>query len=561
MNALFGNISGMLVAGTDFTLSTIDVAIIVGSIVAVVIIGLAVGRKQGESARSYFLASGNLRWWLVGMGFVATSVSSEQIVGTVGAAYGTGMGIANWEWCYLPVYTLVIIFFVPLYLKNRVVTLPALLSKRFGPICADIYSWLMLFAYIVIFTPPVLYGGSLAFSALTGWNQYAVLWVTVILVAAYCTMGGLRSVVWTDAVQCLLLVGGGIILFLIALGQIDGGWMAMERAAPERFHLYKPPNDPATPFLGFMFATVGVWLFYQSTNQFMIQRVLAARSTWDGKMGIVFAAFINIVRPVVACFMGLIVFHWIHELNMAPALERNDLAWPFALETFAPSWGLRGLILAGFLAAVMSTISTLGNSTATIFSLDVYKKMINRNASDRQLVFVGRIAMVGCLVASALLSPLVKEEGIFFYFQRGVGYLATPIVSVFILGVFWRRANRHGAVFGLLGGLVITALFAFLFDAKFQSPRLFGNVFGVTLHFYYVAAIAQAITMIGIVIVSLMTPPPSEEQWKPYTWTPTLLGKAGEADAALKPRPWYQSVWLWWGIFAAIWIGIYIRFW
>lgn len=559
MNGLLGNISDMIVAGTGFTLSTIDVIIIIGSLVAVVIIGLVVGRRQGESARSYFLASGNLRWWLVGMGFVATSVSSEQIVGTVGAAFGAGgMGIANWEWCYLPVYTLVIIFFVPLYLKNRVMTLPSLLSKRFGPLCADIYSWVMLFAYVCIFTPPVLYGGSLAFSELTGWNQYIILWTTVVFVGAYCTMGGLRSVVWTDALQCVLLIGGGIVLFLIALGKIDGGWMAMERAAPERFHLYKPPSDPETPFLGFMFATVGVWLFYQSTNQFMIQRVLAARSTWDGKMGIVFAAFINIVRPVVACFMGLIVYHWIYELKMADPLSNNDLAWPFALKTFAPAWGLRGLILAGFLAAIMSTISTLGNSTATIFSLDVYKKVINKNANDRQLVFVGRLAMVGCLVGAALLAPLVRQKGIFKYFQTGIAYLATPIVSVFLLGVFWRRANKQGAIFGLVGGLVITAITAFLLDGGLQ---IFGNVFGLKLHFYYVAAIAQAITMTGIVIVSLLTPPPTKEQWKPFTWTPALLGRGGEADASLKPRPWYQSLWLWWGLFAAIWIAVYVRFW
>src|SRR5690349_2764165 len=191
---------------THFTLNAVDVAIIVGSLLFVVGVGLIASRRQDKTARGYFLASGQLPWYIIGAAFVSTSVSSEQIVGTVGRAYAKGMGIANWEWWSLPPYTLLILIFIPLYLKNRITTVPEILARRYGPICGNIYSLAMLVAYVFIFMVPVLYGGSLAFSELTGWNFHLVLWGTIALIAAYTVKGGLLSVVWTDAMQCGMLL-------------------------------------------------------------------------------------------------------------------------------------------------------------------------------------------------------------------------------------------------------------------------------------------------------------------------------------------------------------------
>jgi len=160
------------------------------------------------------------------------------------------MGVANWEWWALPPYSMVIIFFIPLYLKNRITTVPELLSKRFGPLCGDIYSWVMLFVYVFVFLVPVLYGGSLTFHKLTGWNFYLILWGTALIVGLYTIKGGLGSIMWTDALQCVMLVGGGMILFFISLKAIPGGWAAMETANPQRFHLYRPLDDPLAPFPG-----------------------------------------------------------------------------------------------------------------------------------------------------------------------------------------------------------------------------------------------------------------------------------------------------------------------
>jgi len=527
-------------------LSGLDKAIIAASLAVVLLVGLWASRRQDRTARGYFLASGRLPWYIIGAAFVSTSVSSEQIVGTVGAAYSGGMGIANWEWFTLPCYTLLIVFFIPLYLKNRVTTVPELLSRRFGPLCGDIYSWTMLFAYVVVFMVPVLYGGSLAFSELTGWDFHAVLWGTVALIAAYAVKGGLRSVMFTDAIQCVFLLGGGVALFFIALSKVPGGWTAMERANPERFHLYLPPSDPEAPFLGILAASVGVFLFYQSTNQVMIQRVLGARSTWDGMMGIIFAGLINLLRPLVTCFLGLIVYHWIHEMRLAPPLSDRDMTFPFALQTLAPGWGLRGVILAGFIAAVMSATSALANSTATIFGLDVYGRL-KKGASERELIVAGRIASAAALAVAALIAPSVASlGGIFKYFQTGVTFLATPFISVILLGIFWKRANYQGALFGLLGG------------AALAGAAMALRAAGVDLHWLYMAFIVQVVTMAGMAVVSLVTPPPRREQWEPFLWRPSLLASYHEGGAA---PPWYRRLSLWFGVYAAIWFYLYWRFW
>lgn len=531
----------------NFVLSPWDILIILGSLVFVMAVGLWASRRQAKTARDYFLASERLPWWIIGSAFVSTSVSSEQIVGTIGAAYQHGMGIANWEWWCLPTYLLVLVFFIPVYLKNRIATVPEFLTKRFSQLCGDIYSWVMLAAYVLVFLAPVLYGGSLVFSELTGWSFYVVLWVMVILVGLYTAKGGLMSVMWTDAMQCVFLLGGGILLFFVALHRIPGGWSAMVQANPERFHLYRPPGDTMSPFPALICGSLGVFLFYQASNQVMIQRVLGARSTWDGLMGVVFAGFVNLLRPLVTCFLGFIVYHWIYQLHHAEPLANPDTAFPFALSTFGAGWGIRGIVLAGFLAAVMSTVSALANSTATIFTLDIYSRMAHRDADDPAIIRVGRIASLLALIVAGLVSPAVERlGGIFKYFQTGVTYLATPFISVFILGILWKRTNTPGALFGIIGGLAIQVAVA-----------LGARSLGYHLHWLYLAFIAQVITMVGIGMVSLATAPPPLGQRQPLLWSASLLRNYDEGIT----RPWIKSVKLWFALYACLWVVLYWRFW
>lgn len=532
----------------NFHLSLLDILIIVGETLLVVIIGLLAARKVKRTTEGYFLASGNMPWYLIGAAFVATSVSSEQIVGTIGATYKGGMAIANWEWWALPTYLLMMVFFIPLYLRNKIMTVPDLLNRRFGPACGGIYSFVILIGYVFVFLPPVIYGGSLTLSELTGWSQGYVMAGIVLVTASYTLIGGLSSVMWTDAVQCVMLIGGGVIFFFVALNQIPGGWDAMVAAAPERFHLYQPPSDPEAPFAGLILASFGVFLFYQSSNQVMIQRILSARSTWDGMMGLIFSGFINIIRPLVTCLLGLVVYHWLDVMEQGPSLlpDNQDKAFPLALQTFAPS-GLRGVILAGFFAAVMSTVSALSNSIATIFSLDVYKKFWRKNAGDRELIITGQVSGGAALLISSLVAPLVGSIGLFKYFQTGVTYMATPFISVLLLGIFWKRATYAGAIAGLIGGVVIQLLLA-------------GSLLAlhINLHWLYVGAIAQALTMLLIVVVSLFTVAPSAEAVKPYIWQPSWIRTLDKGEIK---RPWYKSIKFWFALYAIAWCYIYWRFW
>ena len=533
----------------DFTLSAIDITIILVSLLLVVGVGLWASRKQGRTARDYFLASGRLPWWIIGAAFVSTSVSSEQIVGTIGQAYQHGMGIANWEWWLLPVYSVLIVIFIPIYLRNKISTVPELLSRRFSSACGDIYSYIMLFAYIFVFLVPVLYGGSLTFASLTGWNFYYILWGMIALVAAYTVKGGLMSVVWTDALQCLMLIGGGLLLFFVSLHQVPGGWDAMVAANPERFHLYCPPDHEVAPFLGVLAGTIGLFVFYSAANQVMVQRVLGARSRWDGTMGIIFAGFINFLRPLVTCFLGFVVYHWIHEMRQAEPLDSVDQAFAFSLRYLAPEWGLRGVVLAGFIAAVMSTVSALANSTATIFSLDVYKKLLRPGASERAVVSVGRAASLASLLIAGIVAPQVERfGGIFMYFQQGITFIATPIITVILAGIFSRRVNASGALAGLIAGIITTVVLLALLIAGVEMP----------MHWLYVGFFQQLFVLAVIAVASLMTPAPAMEVAEPFFWRPALLTEHVRLEA---PRPWYARALLWYALFAAIWFYLYWKFW
>jgi SSS family solute:Na+ symporter len=321
----------------------------------------------------------------------------------------------------------------------------------------------------------------------------------------------------------------------------------MVEASPDRFHLYHPASDPQAPFLGLITATFGVFLFYQSTNQVMIQRILAARTTWDGMMGILFAGFINLFRPLVTCLLGLVVYHWIEKLGRAETLlpDHQDQVFPFALRTFAPP-GLRGVILAGFLAAVMSAVSALANSVGTIFSLDVYHRLFAPQADDRRLILAGRMASGAALVLACAAAPLVEHIGIFRYVQTGVTYMATPFVSVIILGLLWKRTNYPAALAGLIGGLIIQITLALLLW------RL-----NISLHWLYVGSIAQVMTMALTIGVTLITKAAPSESSELFHWKAELLTHLGTRQN----RPWYKQVKLWFGVYAILWASIYWRFW
>jgi SSS family solute:Na+ symporter len=529
-------------------LSWIDAGIVLLSLAVVMVVGWRAGGGEGKTARDYFLASDQLPWYAIGASWVATSVSSEQIVGTVGMAYKIGMGVANWEWFSWPIVTLLLVFFIPIYLRTRISTIPEFLSRRFGPFCGDFYSIVMLVAYVFIFLPTVLYSGALAFSDITGVKFWIVLATTVVLIGVYTIRGGLAAVVWTDVIQCVMLLGGGLVLFFVALGHIPGGWTAMAHANPDRFHLIRPATDPYAPFLGLLAGSVGVFLFYNASNQVMIQRVLGARTQWDGLMGIIFSGFINMLRPLVTCFLGFVVFYYCVKRGVM--LSDSNLTFSFAVKTFGPN-GLRGVIMAGFLAAVMGASSALTNSASTIFTLCIFRRFIRPETSELSTVKVGRWASAVVLLIAAAWCPLLgRSESIFTYFQTGVTYLATPFIAVSLVGIFWRRAGPIAGSSGLIGGLVIQVAVAIA--AKLLFLRGF---YSREIHWLYLAFVAEVLTILLVVCVGLVTDPAPAGEIGEFLWKPSLI-----VDKRQPTHPWYQSLILWYLVYSAIWYMIYFHF-
>jgi SSS family solute:Na+ symporter len=406
----------------------------------------------------------------------------------------------------------------------------------------------MLVAYIFIFLPTVLYSGTLAFADITGVNFWLVLLTTVVLIGVYTVRGGLAAVVWTDVAQCVMLLGGGLVLFFVALSHIPGGWATMVHANPERFHLIRSAGDPYAPFLGLLAASLGVFLFYNASNQVMIQRVLGARTQWDGLMGIVFSGFINLLRPLVTCFLGFIVFYYCTQRG--EMLSNPNLTFSFAVKTFGTT-GLRGIILAGFLAAVMGASSALVNSAATIFTLDIYGKSINCGAAEARKILVGRVASVAVLVTAAAWCPLIGlAQTIFTYFQTGITYLATPIIAVILVGIFWRRPGALAGSVGLMGGLAIQIIVAIGAKLLFATGHLHEP-----LHWLYVAFAAEVLTVLLIIMTSLATAPAPAEGLADLIWRPSLVwGHQGP------PQPWYKNVLLWYLVYSSLWFSVYYHF-
>ncbi len=574
-------------------LSAIDVVIIVVSMLFVIGVGAFAGRKRGDTAHGYFLGGNRMPWWLIGTAFVATGISSEQMIGTVGITYDYGMGIGNWEWFGLPGYTLVLLFFIPIYLRNKVATVPGFLADRFGPAVGTAYSCLLLFLYVFIYMSMVLYAGSLAFShaffgdSVTVWQTILVLLLIAVGVGAYTIHGGLTSVMWADLFQCILLMAGGITLFFVALHHIPPDpetgtrWGALIAGAnavrvPERMHLYQSPGHPKAPFLGMVIATFGAFTFYQVGNQSMIQRMLAARSTWDALMGLILAQFINFLRPLVTCFLGLVVWHWINVMHQNPEMvsqlaDKKDLAFNFALEHFG-TVGIRGIVLAGLIAAVMATLSGLVNSTSTMFSTDIYKKFIHKEASDSEMVRIGRTASFLALLIAACISPIVGVlGGVFNFFQTALTYIACPFMATVLMGILWKRVNYAAGLFGLIGGFFIEVILGILFSGYIAPITVIKDAAGLPitlqldlahpyipyLHFFYVGGIGEVIIIIGMVIVTLATNPPDYSKISRYIWSPQLLQTYDEGVR----RPWYKQVKFWYGVMAAVWFSIYWYFW
>jgi SSS family solute:Na+ symporter len=402
-------------------------------------VAVLVSRRERKAA-DYFLAGRNLPWWLIGISLIASNISTEHFVGMAGSGVDFGLAIASFEWMGAVTLVIVARWFLPKLLANGITTMPEYLERRFDDRSRTWLAAYMLLAYVFVAMATVLYSGGLAlrtiFDMPLGWG------ITILAVFAggYTAYGGLKAVVWSDLIQGVMLVLGGVLATVLGLRAI-GGWDGLMSEAGDKFHMILPLNHPELPWFAVFFG--GLWianLFYWGCNQFITQRALGARNVVQGRYGVVFAAYIKLFIPFIIVIPGIIA-----AVLYADDLTRSDMAYPLLIQRLLPS-GLTGLMFAALLAAIMSSLDSMLNSAATIFTIDIYQRRLRPDSSQRQLIAVGRMSTVVFLLIAAAWSPvLISFERVFSYIQEFWGLITPGVAIVFLGGLFWKRATSSAA--------------------------------------------------------------------------------------------------------------------
>jgi len=440
-------------------LAAIDGNIVV--VYAVAIFGLAhwVSRGRARTSTDYFLASRSLPWWAIGASLIAANISAEQIVGMSGSGYAIGLAIASYEW--MAALTLVIVgkWFLPIFLKNRIDTMPQFLERRYGAHLRTLMAVFWLALYVFVNLTSILWLGSIAVNRVAGVDQDLALVALGLFALCYQLAGGLRAVALTDIVQVSLLVLGGLLVSGITLARIGegagiaAGFAALVARAPEHFHMILGPDDPHYKELpGLSVLLGGMWianLSYWGCNQYIVQRALAAKSLAEAQKGVIFAAYLKLLMPLVIVLPG------IAAVVLAPDLPHADQAYPAMLRLLPP--GLVGLVFAALIAAVVASTASKINSIATIFTLDIYAKL-GAAKDERRLVVVGRLAACAAILLAILSArPLLGSfDQAFQYIQEYTGFFTPGIVVIFLLGLFWPRATEAGALAAAAGSFVLS---------------------------------------------------------------------------------------------------------
>lgn len=464
-------------------------------------------RKHNNSARDYFLADRNIGWFVVGTSILASNVGSEHVVGLSGTAAESGLAMGHYElhsWIVL----LLGWVFVPFYMRSKVFTMPEFLEKRYNSNARWFLSVISLLSYILTKVSVTVYAGAVVIATFMGFDFWTSALVLVLLTGIYTVVGGMRAVAYTEAIQAIVLLLGSIFLTFLGLREL-GGWDALVTATPkEHLNMFRPLSDPDFPWAGILFASpiVGVW--YWCTDQYIVQRCLAARNEQEARRGTIFAAYLKLFPFFVFLIPGLIATALAASGKLV--LTEADQAFPQLVKTLLPS-GLKGLIAGGLLAALMSSLASVFNSCSTLFTMDIYRQL-KPEAGDRQLVRVGRIA-TGIVVGLGILwIPVMSNiSGVLYqYLQSVQSYLAPPIAAVFLLGLFSKRINATGALTALIGGFLIGAL-RILLELNKNSLTGFWHQFA-TINFLYFCIILFVACILVLIGVSLFTEKPPEHK-------------------------------------------------
>ncbi|WP_026711899.1 sodium/sugar symporter [Flavobacterium filum] len=460
----------------------IDYIVFIGYALLILGVGLWMSRtKKGhqKNAEDYFLASKSLPWWAIGTSLIAANISAEQFIGMSGSGFAVGLAISSYEW--MAAITLIIVgkFFLPIFIEKGIYTIPEFVEKRFSTNLKTILAVFWVGLYVFVNITSVLYLGALAMNTIMGVDMMWAIIGLSLFAAAYSIYGGLASIAWTDAIQVVFLIFGGLATTYLALNTVSEGQGLLEGLgiiydkAPEKFSMILDDSNPEymnLPGIGVLLG--GMWvanLYYWGFNQYIIQRALAAKSLKEAQKGILLAAFLKLLIPFIVVIPGIAAYVIVNDPEMLSRLGAEgllnipsdgaaDKAYPWLIQ-FLPA-GLKGLAFVALTAAIVSSLASMLNSTSTIFTMDIYKQYIDKNANDRKTVAVGRITSAIALLIGAIVAPLLGGINQAFQFiQEYTGVVSPGILAIFILGLFWKKTTNKAAIWGALLSIPIAMFF------------------------------------------------------------------------------------------------------
>jgi SSS family solute:Na+ symporter len=484
------------------TLATQDYIVFFFYFVIIVCYGLWIYRKKKKeqsSSKDYFLAEGSLTWWAIGASLIASNISAEQFIGMSGSGFKMGLAIATYEWMAAATLVIVAVFFMPVYLKNRIFTMPQYLKQRYNDNVAMIMAVFWLLLYVLVNLTSILYLGALAISSISGLD-ITLCMIFLALFAVMITLGGMKVIGYTDVIQVFFLILGGLVTTYLALNLVAtefnsegvlNGFQLMTEKANSHFHMIFDKTNPNYADLPGLSVLIGGMLIinlnYWGCNQYITQRALGA-DLKTARSGILFAAFLKLLMPVIVVLPGIAAFvlyqngHF-HTEMMQNGSVNPDRAYPILLNLLPV--GLKGLSFAALTAAIVASLAGKANSIATIFTLDIYKDRINKDASEKKLVGIGKITIIAAMIIAIGVAPFlgIDKKGGFQYIQEYTGFVSPGIFAMFILGFFWKKTTSNAALFATIGGFLFSIIFkfmpsfadlSFLYDFGFAVPNAEG---------------------------------------------------------------------------------------
>ena len=530
-------------------------------------------KKNEHDAKAYFLAEGTLTWWAIGASLIASNISAEQFIGMSGEGFFLGVAVAAYEWIAAVSLIIIAVWFIPVYLKNKIYTMPQFLKTRYNESTALIMAVFWLFLYVFVNLTSILYLGAVAINGIAGGGYLHMIMVGLAVFALLISLGGMKVVAYTDVIQVAVLIIGGLVTTYIALttvGEYFGvgqnaiaGFKVLLREAPEHFKMIIPkPTAESTQneinkyitFPGMLSYLAGIWIInlnYWGCNQYITQRALGA-DLQTARTGILFAGFLKLLMPLIVMLPGIAAFVLYKDGHLPQLVGGKDGAYS-AILTFLPT-GLKGLSVAALTAAIVASLAGKVNSISTIYTLDIHKKYFSKTADEKTQVYTGRIAVVVAMILAVLFTwnDVLGIGGVggFTYIQKYTGFISPGVFAMFILGMFWKRTTGAAAIAGLITGFLLSVLFNEFAPGLFGNDTFFYTAYpngkgGFEIPFHICMGLAFMFTMIVMVLISL--------------GGPKVNPKAFELDKSmfkLKPQTTILIV-----IMLAIITALYVKFW